>query len=145
MTVHPRTAIRHAVMERLAADSDGPFRSVVRSRVHNFQPAELPGLAVYTLTETSSRDSVAPKLRREVVLFVDIHLQAGADLDDQADVLALEVETLLAASSKLGGLCLESRLDKTTIGLNGEGERRTGLCRLEYLYVYRTLPGGTPA
>lgn len=145
MAEHPRTAIRKEIVRILKADGATTLRNVIKSRVHNFQERELPAAAVYTMSEPAGRANVKRDLQRELVLFIDIHLQAGADLDDGADAYALEIEAALAASPKLGGLCLDSWLTKTTIGLNGEGERRTGLCRLEYKVVYRTTAAGSAA
>jgi hypothetical protein len=144
--LHLRAQIRIAVTKLLTdAQAETSFKKIVKSRVHNFQPHDLPAAVVYTLAEVALRDTVHPKLRRAVTLLVDIHLQSGEDLDDRADALALQVEGVLAANQKLGRICLDSYLTKTTIGLNGEGERRTGLCRLEYVYSYRTNADGSPA
>lgn len=145
MTVHPRAELRAAVLARLAPLVPSVFVKIVKARVHNFQPDDLPAAAIYTLTETSPRDAVAPKLKRTLSLIVDLHLAGGVDLDDRADALALEIEAALAGDRKFGGRAIDSQLAATNIGLNGEGERATGLCRLRFDIVYRTNADGSAA
>lgn len=140
---HPRAQIRAAVVEALEGVDE--LSAAVSARLHAFPTDRLPAAAVYTLRETSARDTIPSRLRRSLDLVVDLHLTATADLDDAADALCLAVEAALAADPTFGRRALESFLRETTVGLSGEGENRVGLARLTYTVTYRTTPAGSRA
>lgn len=140
---HPRAGIRAFVVERLQGLA--ALATVTASRVHNFRPNELPGAAVYTRREASERDSLRGTLKRALDLVVEIYLEGGDSLDDEADALCLAVEAALAADLRFGRQALDSFLLETMIGLSGEGERRLGLARLTYRVIYRTGADGSAA
>lgn len=121
--------------DRLGADGVG------KSRVRDFGEGDLPAILVYTREEDSARRSFG-ELDRFLLLTIDIRVEAGEDLDDQADDLAALVETLMDDDPLLGGLVIDSTLTKTEIGLMaGQAVTTTGSAQMIYRIQYQTAPG----
>lgn len=137
--MHRRTAIRNAVATRLAAAL--PDATVSRSRLHAWQPAQLPGVAVYTLNEPVERLTLARHQQRTLDLVIDVHVATTGDVDTETDDLCVGVEQAMEADPRFAGLAKDSFLAATEIGLSGEADQRHGLARLTYTIVYHTPPG----
>lgn len=137
---HRRQKIREAIMDRLAAV---PV-TLTRSRVHSWQASELPGVAVYTLSEQSEAAPIdSREMTRTVTVAVEIYVRGGGSIDDEIDDLCVAIEAAMEGDDegRFDGLVIDSALARTTIGLVGEGERRNGICRLEYEVEYWVSPG----
>lgn len=137
---HPRALIRtHVVtlMTNLPAVQD----RVYASRVYPMQQRNLPGICVFSLTETSELANEDRDLERRLDLAVDIYAaRADGAPDDALDDLAATVEDLMEMDPTFGRLALTSWLAETTIGFDGEGDQANGLARLRYTVLYRTVP-----
>jgi len=139
--VHRRTQIRDAAEALLA----GVGAKVQKSRVHNWQQDDLPGVSLYTLSEPAEPVEFQRTSERTLALVIDIHAVSAGDVDADLDDLCVEVEKAIEADWQFGGLALRSNLTLTTIGLSGEAEARHGLARLEYAVVYRVDPANPDA
>ena len=118
--------------------------TLTRSRVHNWQAAELPGVAVYTLSDQSETAPIdSREMTRTVTVAVEIYVGGGESIDDEIDALCVAIEAAMEGDDegRFGGLVIDSALTRTSIGLVGETERRHGICRLEYEVEYWADPG----
>jgi hypothetical protein len=135
--LHRRAEIRDAIAATLIATN--AFRAVDTSRVRRTQDHELPVALVYALSEKSGEVTLAR------MIVVEICVATTATLDDQIDALCLSVEAAMGADPTFGRQALDSVLDSTQIGLNGEGDLRHGVALLTYGVTYRTTAGNPAA
>lgn len=165
--MHPRTAIRQAVVALLqgphAEDLPTPSYAtaaegrVYPSRIDPFKRNELPAIAVYTISEKVSEDSIdtAPReLRRETELVIEGWVMPDDDtpVDDAMDDLALEIEAALHADPYFNDndedepetTASDSILRSTELQVVIEGERQMGRVTLKYAVTYLTLAPVAP-
>jgi hypothetical protein len=146
---HPRTVIRTAIRDVLLGATSAAAR-VYKTRVLPLRKVELPAIAVYTLEEPVTADSIntAPReLTRQPAVTIEgwVKDTDGVDLDDALDDLALEIETAMHADPYLGGAAGESILSDTVIEVVEIGDRLLGMIALTYDVTYRTLAPDAPA
>jgi len=138
---HARKQIRDAAVTALTGLTTTGAR-VYPSRAVPVQEDRLPALLVYTREETSGVDTIGGAgsrgLQRICSLRVEGICQSIADLDDQADDIAAEVETALAADPSLGGLAKDLQLTQTEIGFTDEGGQPIAGVRMIFAVQYRT-------
>jgi hypothetical protein len=146
---HPRQVIREAVRAALL-NATAAGATVYETRVVPHRVSEVPALAVYTLEESVSSDSVSVsprELRRELSLVIEGWVAAGGatNVDDDMDELALEVETAMYADPFFGGVASESLLDTTSLEVIEEGDRLMGWIVMTYAFTYFTDDPPAPA
>lgn len=133
---HARQNIREAVATTLGAIT----ATVYRSRVYPLDV--LPVIAIYgnNETATSENDQLVSQKRytRLMDLNIEIVAEAVADVDDEIDDLAAQVEALLGADPTLTATAVDSNLLTTTIELDGSGDKPLAVCTLLYQVWYRT-------
>jgi hypothetical protein len=136
---HARRNIRDAAVQALTGlPTTGA--NVHATRLYPMEPAGLPALCIYTLSEESGFDSLPPrKLLRRLELAVEIVGQVNETLDDTLDQISLEVEQMLGTNFTLGGTAKDCELQSTKITVRGEGEKQTGSAVLIFGVTYRTL------
>lgn len=139
---HRRQRIREFAVDQL---SGAVSATVIGSRIHNWQAADLPGIAVYTLAEVSEAVTQSRQQERTLTVAVEIYVLAAEDVDDVLDALCLEVERAMEIDWTFGGLALRSNLSQTRIGLDGAADSRHAIARIEYSVVYRCAPGAPDA
>lgn len=95
---HVRQQIRAAFAARLAGVSG--IRTVCHARPWNFQEYDLPALQIVTPTEEIGPiDASYTETIRTVDVDVLIHILGNDGLDDRADTIAAEIETLIMSSA----------------------------------------------
>lgn len=146
MADHVRKQIRSAVVTALTGLATTGSR-VYPSRVYPLAKAKLPGLLVYTPDEGSARENTSmgevPELMRDLIVQVHGIVRISANLEDEMDDLAQEVEVALDTLDDISGLV------KNYHGLQGtistlsaeEADHPYGAIALEFLYTYRTASG----
>ena len=143
--MHKRQAIRDEAFVRLGALAASHGVTVDKNRLRNWQVEHLPGIAVYTIPETSELYDIARRhLHRTLQVEVDVHVRTtGGDPADDLDELLVAVEGAMEAGDqgRLAGLAIRSHLSATTIGLSGEAEARHAAASLIYEVLYRTHTG----
>lgn len=102
----------------------------------------VPSLSVYTLTDTVDADqsvlgAVGYKQVRELELVIEARSKLTANVDNQLDDIAADVEIAMQSDVTLGGLCEWLELTDTAIELEAESENPAGLARLTYSVIYR--------
>lgn len=146
---HQREVIRKKIRDLIVAGATVAGSRVYPSRVLPLRGIELPAIAVYTLDETVSGDSLATaprELTRDLSVVIEAWVKAGAvtdpkveQVDDRMDELAEQIETIMHADPYLGGEAGESILTGTETEIVEEGDRTLGLLLLSYRVTYRTL------
>ncbi|MEM9681634.1 MAG: hypothetical protein AAF942_00075 [Pseudomonadota bacterium] len=135
---HRRQEIREHVETLLKDGLHAVDGNVFRSRAYPMKADRLPGVCVYTLSETSEQWNQSRALDRVMDLAIDIYVAHTDNPDDDLDDLAEAVEALIDEDHTFGKLALNSWLAETTIGFDGEGAQAHGLARLRYAVRYRT-------
>ena len=143
MSTHPRQAIREAVVALLVAAGTDAGSDVYPTREVPWRSVELPGIAVYSLEESSQRITGGRDLDRSVVLAIHAVAQLSEGIDDALDALALQVEKAMAADPTLGGKALASYLAGTEISVDETTQRPVGAIRLAYEVRYHTTAAVT--
>lgn len=142
---HQRQLIRQAVKSALVAASTAAGARVFETRFLPLKRVELPALAVYTLVESvDESDKGAPReLVRRLQLAIEGSVEAGENVDDDLDSLALEVETAIHADDSFGGTAEDAVLESTEIAIDESGSKPVGVVRLVYGVTYRTYAPAT--
>ena len=141
MANHVRRQIREAVVSALTGLTTTGSR-VFASRVYPLEAADLPGLQVFTVSESSVVESISnpSPLDRTLVLRVEVVARATADLDDALDGICKEVEIALAMPcAALAGLAKTIALGNTDIEFDGGGDQPTGRAVMDYVISYNVM------
>ena len=136
---HVRKNIRDSVVTAVTGLTT-TGTNVYRTRVYPLASGKLPGLAVYTSSESSINETVTiPRTKsRTLELVVEGYVSGTANLDNTLDTIAVEVEEALVADVTRGGLAKDTQLISTETELIGEGEKVAGLIRLTFEIMYST-------
>ncbi len=142
MADHVRKQIRKAAIAELQGLATTGAR-VFESRVYPLAKAKLPGLCIYTPTESSGREDSPSESMRDVTLMVHGLVAITDRLEDELDDIALEVEQALDGLGEVGGLAkIYHGIQGTITTLSGEeADQPHGAIELEFLYTYRTRAG----
>ena len=146
--LHPRAAIRHAVVAVLQAHTG--IAAALGPRIHpnraaHWAEAELPAAGVYTLSEEPVESDLSPAPdERKMALVVEILVRDNVNLDDTLDALsalfedALYLPAIGKAVQALGAAdtLLVLRYTGTDIGFAAEGGRDMGVMVLNYEIEY---------
>ena len=142
MTTHVRQQIRDAAVSALTNLTTTGTR-VYNSRVYPMQDANLPGLRVFTPSESSHVISMGSSRTRErmLLLVVEVCVKANTAYADTADLIAKEVEIALDNNNTLGGLCKMIEPSSYEEELFGEGEHPITVGRMRFDVTYNTSKG----
>lgn len=138
MAAHIRSVIRSQIVTALTGLPMFGGR-VFASRVYPLENADLPGVIVFAVTETSNPSVIhGPTiLERHAHMIVRAFMKATAVLDDGVDEMCREIETALGEPD------LALTLLATALELVGTAEQPTGQATLTYDAVYYT-PANAP-
>ena len=142
MAKHVRQQIRKAAIAALQELATTGSR-VFESRVYPLSQAKLPGLCIYTPTESSGREDSPTESMRDVTLMVHGLVAISDKLEDEMDDIALEVEMALDELGDVNGLTkIYHGIQGTVTTMSGEEDAKPhGAIDLEFLYTYRTRSG----
>lgn len=140
MATHPRETIRKAVVALLIRAGTAAGDSVFPTREVPWRNIELPGIAVYSLEESSQRTHVGGETERHVVMAIHAVERLTEGVDDALDALALQIEKAMSEDQTLSGTALISYLAGTEISVDESGARPVGAIRLAYEVQYHTTP-----
>ena len=135
--------VRQQIRERVATDLTGlstTGSNVFQSRVYPMEGAGLPGLIVYTNSESVDLDETSSgrHLVRILDVVVEGYVKATSNSDDTVDTIAAEVETAIANDSDLNSLAKDSILATTEVELSGDAEKPIAVVRMTFTVVYVT-------
>ena len=143
---HPRALIREAVAARLIDVLPRVDARITPQRIHIHRSTplfagKLPAILIYTRDERiEDQPNADPGLRyRKLELSVEI-VASGDAADEEADVLAYAVEAVLDADETLGRLVEGTRLMRTEVDQDGDGDTPVLAVRLAFEVSYWTHP-----
>ena len=116
--------------------------NVFQTRVYPLETGALPGLCIYTTSESISDvvgeiGGAARLVSRALSVRVEGYARASSNLDDTLDTISAEVETAVANSSTIDGLITDMELSSTDVSFT-EGDREIGVITLDFAVVYTT-------
>lgn len=116
--------------------------NVFQTRVYPLETGALPGLCIYTTSESISDvvgeiGGAARLVSRALSVRVEGYARAASNLDDTLDTISAEVETAVANSSTIDGLITDMELSSTDVSFT-EGDREIGVITLDFAVVYTT-------
>lgn len=137
---HVRKQIRDAAVTALTGLTT-TGANVFRNRVFPLETSKLPGLCVFTKSESVDFDTlhIPRSIMRNLDLGVEAYVVATADYDNTLDIIAVEVEEALAADVTLGGLAKDLQVTAFEADFIGDGEQTVAVGRFTVLVQYRTL------
>ena len=135
---HVRQQIRDAIVTALnGLTTTGS--NVFRSRIYPLEKAKLPGLCIYTRSETTEFDTLTinRSVQRELEVAVEAYVSATANYDNTLDTIAVQVEEALAADVTLGGLSKDMQVTAFEAEFAGDGEQPVAVGRFTVAVQYR--------
>lgn len=133
---HVRQQIREAV-GALLTGLPTTGANCYQSRIYPLQNANLPGILVFSESETSTPMTIhQPELDRVLQIRVVACAKRTADLDDVLDTICAEIETALSVG--IEPLARSITLTGTQIEMEGSGEQPTGRAILSFEVGYST-------
>ena len=142
MADHLRDQIRAAVVTALTGLTTTSTR-VYSSRAQDMQPANLPGLRIYTTEESVEIESLGINRRRHrtLTLMVEACVKATSAPEDTIDDICKEVEIALDTANTLGGLCKWIEPTQFELELDGEADKSIAVGRMTFEVHYYTAKG----
>ena len=137
---HVRQQIREAIGTACTGLSTTAAR-VFQARVYPLASADLPGLALYTNSETSEEAEVGGASRllmRTLEVKIDGYSRKTSGLDDELDTICAEVETAIMDNSTVQGLVAYLFILETSVSFSSEGDRPIGCASMTWNCVYYT-------
>ena len=113
--------------------------NVFASRVYPIQSGKMPGLCIYTSSETIEAQTIKPPrgLIRSLEVSVEAYVE-GASPDDTLDNIAAQVEAAMATDRTRGGNAKDTCLRTFEAEFAGEGEKPIVVGRFIYEIMYST-------
>lgn len=136
---HVRQQIRDAIVTALTGLTT-TGSNVFRSRIYPLEKAKLPGLCIYTRSETTEFDTltISRSVQRELEVAVEAYVSATANYDNTLDTIAVQVEEALTADVTLGGLSKDMQVTGFEAEFAGDGEQPVAVGRFTVAVQYRT-------
>lgn len=135
---HARKAIRERVTTVLTGLTTTGAR-VYQSRVYPMREAQLPGLLIFTESETMELASLTPPRtqQRTLNLVVEAYVRGVSNYDSDLDIIAEEVEEALTADLTLNSLARDLSVVGFEAEFSGEGDQplATGRFTVEINYI----------
>ena len=139
MADHVREQIRSRIVTNCTGLGTTGSR-VFESRIYPLESSELPGLLVYTLSESSEPIRIGPNrlIQRNLNLVVQAYCEQNSDFDGTIDDICKEVETALASDRTVNGLAKDLFITSTEISFSNEGAKAIGYATLLFEVDYYT-------
>lgn len=115
--------------------------NVYQTRFYPLAEAKLPGLCIYTnseSTETSTLKTPRTQMRTMEVM-VEAYVKGVSNIDDTLDTIAVEVEEALATDITRGGNAKDTKVASFEATFTGDGDQPVGVGRFTVEVLYATL------
>lgn len=143
MPDHLRKQIRDAAKTALTGLATSGIR-VFKSRTHELQDGDLPGLRIYTNDEDVEKlygdGNNDGDEERALELVVECCSKKSTGFDDEIDAMVKEVEVAIAANQGMAG-AKWVQLRRIEVDMEGEAEKEIGVARMTFEAVYYTALG----
>jgi len=137
---HVRKSIRDNVTTTLTGLTTTGSR-VFQTRLFPLATAKLPGLCIYTRSETTEYATVGrPRTQiRELEVLVEAYVKGTASLDNTLDTIAVEIEEALYTDVTRGGYAKDTQITSFEVDYDGEGDQSVGVARFTISVTYVTV------
>ena len=137
---HVRKNIRDKVTTTLTGLTTTGSR-VFQTRLFPLATAKLPGLCIYTRSETTEYATVGrPRTQiRELEVLVEAYVKGTASLDNMLDTIAVEIEEALYTDVTRGGYAKDTQITSFEVDYDGEGDQSVGVARFTISVTYATV------
>lgn len=134
---HLRQLIRSNIVTTVTGLATTGSR-VYQTRIYPLEQSKLPGLCVYTRSETTEYTTISPPRRQERTLDVVIEIYASAttNLDNTLDTVSAQIEEALSADLTRGGYAKDTKVIAFEADFDGSGEQPVGVGRLTVQVTY---------
>jgi hypothetical protein len=121
--------------------------NVYQTRVYPLAEDKLPGLAIYTGSESTEYGTINPPRTqiRTLTVHVELYVKGLADYDDDLDQIALEVEEALYTDLTRGGYAKDTRVTAFEADFSGEGDQPVAYATMTIEVDYMTLENDVEA
>ena len=137
---HVRKSIRDNVTTTLTGLTT-TGSNVYQTRLFPLAAGKLPGLCVYTRSETTEYATLSrPRTQvRELEVLVEAYAKGTSSIDDTLDAIAVEVEEALYTDVTRGGYAKDTQITSFEVDYDGEGEQSVGVARFTISVTYVTV------
>jgi hypothetical protein len=134
--------LRQQIRDRVVTDLTGlstTGSNVFRSRIYPLESGKLPGLCIFTKSETTEYDTInIPRsITRTLEIGVEAYVKATSNYDNTLDTIAVEVEEALAGDVTLNDLVKDSKITSFESDYSGDGEQPIAIGRFTIEALYR--------
>ena len=137
---HVRQSIRGNLVTTLT-DLATTGARVYETRVYPLAEDKLPGLAIYTKSESSEYSTMtAPRtVLRTLSAAVEIYVKAVSGYDDLLDSISAQVESALYTDRTRGGFARDTRVVSFESQFSGDPDQPVGSAAIQVEVDYQTL------
>jgi hypothetical protein len=137
---HVRKSIRDNITTTLTGLTT-TGSNVYQTRIYPLGRAKLPGLCVYTRTETTEYVTLGlPRTQiRQLEVLVEAYVKGTSSIDDTLDTVSVEIEEALYTDLTRGGYAKDTQVTSFEVDYDGDGEQSIGVARFTILVTYATL------
>lgn len=134
---HIRKQIRDNIVSVLTGLATTSTR-VFASRVYPLASDKMPGLCIYTNSETIENSTIhSPRTQiRTLEIMIEAYAIATSALDDTLDQICLEIEQKLALDITRGGKAKDTKVMQIETEFAGDGEKPAGIARITVEVLY---------
>lgn len=137
---HVRKSIRDNITTTLTGLTT-TGSNVYQTRIYPLGRGKLPGLCVYTRTETTEYVTLGlPRTQiRQLEVLVEAYVKGTSSIDDTLDTVSVEIEEALYTDLTRGGYAKDTQVTSFEVDYDGDGEQSIGVARFTILVTYATL------
>ena len=139
---HLRTQIRQRLVTNLTGLTT-TGSNCFDTRVYPLASNKLPGIAVYTKSESTDYETMSPPrtLRKTLTAVIEIYVKMNSTFDEVLDTIAAEVETALYGDLTQNGLAFDTKIVSFEADFGGDAEQPLGQGIMEVEIIYSATEG----
>ena len=139
---HLRTQIRQRLVTNLTGLTT-TGSNCFDTRVYPLASNKLPGIAVYTKSESTDYETISPPrtLRKTLTAVIEIYVKMTSTFDEVLDTIAAEVETALYGDLTQNGLAFDTKIVSFEADFGGDAEQPLGQGIMEVEIIYSATEG----
>jgi hypothetical protein len=139
--IHPRRAVRDAVIQMLKDAVTEAGTNVFGNRLKKLFPQEIPAILVYTKDEqTEAAAEPSRALTRQLALIIEpVAVQVkNQSIDDFMDGFCLQIEKTIDADPSIKGLVVRAYLKNTEMVVIEDAEKSYVSAQMTYELTYQS-------
>lgn len=137
---HIRTRIRQNLVTTLTGLSN-TGSNCFDTRVFPMQASALPGICVYTVSETTRYPSMRPPrtLQKRLSARIEVYVKMTSTYDEMVDQISADIEEALYTDLTRGGLATDTRVVSFDTDFSADGDQPVMVgrltCEIDYFAV----------